>query len=141
MQTFLPYTDFAKCAQTLDRLRLGKQRIEVLTILRTLLDGKKGWHNHPAVKMWSGYEQALVRYGIAMCQEWRRRGYKDTTQPKIEAFLVHKSWQLPHWVGGKIHRTHQSNLLRKDYKYYRRFFLSVPLDLAYYWPRGQQYER
>jgi len=34
MQTFLPYPDFARCAAVLDPLRLGKQRVEVLQLMR-----------------------------------------------------------------------------------------------------------
>ena len=34
MQTFLPYPDFARSAAVLDRQRLGKQRVEVLQILK-----------------------------------------------------------------------------------------------------------
>jgi len=34
MQTFLPYADFARCAEVLDPRRLGKQRVEALQIMR-----------------------------------------------------------------------------------------------------------
>ena len=53
MQTFLPYDDFEKTAQCLDRLRLGKQRVETLQILKALLIPKYGWKNHPVVKCFS----------------------------------------------------------------------------------------
>ena len=36
MQTFLPYADFARCAAVLDPRRLGKQRVEVLQIMRAI---------------------------------------------------------------------------------------------------------
>ena len=78
MQTFLPYADFAQSARALDRQRLGKQRVEVKQILNVLKKGSGGWANHPAVKMWRGYEMALCNYGIAVCGEWTVRGYKDT---------------------------------------------------------------
>ena len=48
----------------LDPLRLGKQRVEALQILRALTVPGYGWRHHPAVKMWAGYEEALVRYGL-----------------------------------------------------------------------------
>ena len=43
MQTFLPDPDFARSARCLDRLRLGKQRVEVLQLLRALLVPGSGW--------------------------------------------------------------------------------------------------
>ena len=65
MQTFLPYSDFERSAKTLDYKRLGKQRVEAYQILQALSDPNYGWQNHPAVKMWRGYEEALVAYYAA----------------------------------------------------------------------------
>ena len=65
MQTFLPYASFEDVARTLDRKRLGKQRVEGMQILNVLAKppGYTGaWANHPAVKMWRGYENALKQY-------------------------------------------------------------------------------
>ena len=39
MQTFLPYPSFYFSAKSLDNKRLGKQRVEVLQILKTLSFG------------------------------------------------------------------------------------------------------
>ncbi|HEY9473227.1 MAG TPA: MSMEG_6728 family protein, partial [Mycobacteriales bacterium] len=64
MQTFLPYPGFTDCAGVLDQRRLGKQRVEALQVLRGLTVPDYGWRHHPAVKMWAGYEEALVRYGL-----------------------------------------------------------------------------
>ena len=72
MQTFLPFADFAETARVLDGRRLGKQRVETLQILRALRVPGYGWRHHPAVGMWAGYEEALARYGLQMCEE--RRG-------------------------------------------------------------------
>ncbi|WP_344942481.1 pyrimidine dimer DNA glycosylase/endonuclease V [Terrabacter ginsenosidimutans] len=36
MQTFVPYADFARTAAVLDTRRLGKQRVEVIQIVRAL---------------------------------------------------------------------------------------------------------
>jgi hypothetical protein len=68
MQTFLPYPDLKKSFEVLDYRRLGKQRVEAMQILNILLSDKKsgGWVNHPAVKMWRGYEDALCVY-MNMC--------------------------------------------------------------------------
>ena len=64
MQTFLPYQDFAKTAACLDYRRLGKQRIEAKQIYLALTVKDYGWKQHPAVKMWAGYECLLLIYGI-----------------------------------------------------------------------------
>ena len=60
MQTFLPFSDFEKSAKALDYRRLGKQRIEAYQIWKVLTGQTTAWKNHPAVKMWQGYEQALL---------------------------------------------------------------------------------
>ena len=78
MQTFVPEDTFAKSVRVLDRQRLGKQRVETLQIMKALAGLSKGWVNHPATRMWRGYEQALLDYQDATCNEWLRRGYKDT---------------------------------------------------------------
>jgi hypothetical protein len=139
MQTFLPYEVFQRSAEVLDRQRLGKQRIDAKQLLR-ILSGEgtgKGWRNHPAVLMWRGHELMLARYGMAICLEWRKRGYKDQ---QLEVFH-HYAWRLrreekkPWWLGkGAFHLSHQSNLLRKDPEYYSQFGWAVSPDLPYVWP-------
>jgi hypothetical protein len=76
MQTFLPYPDFEATARVLDWRRLGKQRVECMQILNALHGTSKGWVNHPAVRMWRGYEDALETYQSFMIEEWVRRGEK-----------------------------------------------------------------
>src|ERR671916_568603 len=78
MQTFLPYPDFLDSARALDQKRLGKQRVETIQVLRGLVQPGYGWRHHPAVKMWSGYEEALVRYGLDVCAVWCATGRADT---------------------------------------------------------------
>lgn len=134
MQTFLPYPSAASSAQVLDRQRLGKQRVEALQILRTLQGRSSGWANHPAVRMWRGHEHALAAYGVVMCDEWLRRGYKDTCRTRfVETANGPLIW--PTWIGDEaFHRSHQSNLVRKLPAHYRTFFPDVPDDLPYVWP-------
>src|SRR5690606_39383694 len=83
MQTFLPYPDFDASALVLDRRRLGKQRVEALQVLRGLTVPGYGWRRHPAVRMWTGYEEALVRYGLEICRVWRDRGHQDSCAAKL----------------------------------------------------------
>jgi hypothetical protein len=148
MQTFLPYADFARCAAVLDPRRLGKQRVEVLQVLRAIIIPNYGWRHHPVPKMWKGYEEALAAYGVAVCQEWCRRGHADTCDVKIRAELaklgittvreqaaIEAAGALPPWLGDEdFHRSHRSSLLTKDPEWYGDVFTDVPPDLPYVWP-------
>lgn len=141
MQTFLPYVDFEQSAKVLDMKRLGKQRVEVLQILRTLSGETQGWKNHPAVKMWKGYEKWLIFYGLSICDEWIARGYRDTCREKILAYLEqYKDQPYPKWMGGKIHITHKSKLIQKNPEHYSPIFGDdIPLNLEYFWPSENAY--
>jgi len=160
MQTFLAYPDFTKSASVLDNRRLGKQRVECLQILNTLNkhrftcpDCKQGrdnstcadcqeecrvtpWYNHPAVKMWRGYENALGMYGRTVCNEWLSRGFQDTCWNKFADYhQVGVGLVMPPWLGNPdFHASHRSNLLRKDFAYYSQFGWTEPLTLEYVWP-------
>lgn len=162
------YAYFEECAGLLDPKRLGKQRVENLQIMQALLGkrlvtsetlrpGKRiyltkdqwrieplnnsGWTNHPAVRMWRGYEFSLLSYQRAICEEWiHDLGFKDTCFEKT-AYLYFKSVKhlddgaAPPWLGDEaFHISHQSNLIRKDPKYYGIRFPGVPDDLPYIWP-------
>jgi len=137
----LPYPNLTKTAEVLDYRRLGKQRIETLQILHTLTGVSHGWRNHPAVKMWEGHEVVLADYGIAMCEEWIARGYKDTTLPRLREIrdnLENQVRELPSWWGEEaLHLSHQSNLIRKDPIFYGQLFSGIPDNLPYYWPTAQ----
>src|SRR5215207_9940015 len=88
MQTFTPYSGFETTARALDSKRLGKQRVEVIQIVRALTVPGYAWASHPAVLMWKDQEEALGRYGLAMCEEWTRRGFADTCAATITADLA-----------------------------------------------------
>jgi hypothetical protein len=147
MQTFLPFADFIESAKVLDNKRLGKQRVENLQILKALLDPNYGWQHHPAVKMWKDYAQSLGLYHCFIVAEWTRRGFQDTTLEKFcrliepelplpnypEHHFMH--YGIPSWLGDeRVHKTHRSNLLRKDPVYYGQFGWTEPSNLCYYWP-------
>lgn len=135
MQIFLPYEDIIDSAKALDTKRLMKQRVESFQILNTLQGKSSGWQSHPAVRMVRGYEAWLCMYSIAVCLEARRRGYEDNLLPVFELELKrYKSYTPPLWLGSYIHKTHQSNLIRKDSSYYKPQFPNVPNDLPYFWP-------
>jgi hypothetical protein len=148
VQTFLPYPDFAATARVLDPRRLGKQRVEALQVLRALTVPGYGWRHHPAVRMWTGYTEALVRYGLEICAVWVAGGRPDTvaatlagefpgpvrTQARLAA-----DGELPSWLGDEaLHRSHRSALLRKDPAAYGALFADVPDDLPYVWPASDR---
>ncbi|MBM2623273.1 MSMEG_6728 family protein [Actinoplanes sp. LDG1-06] len=147
MQTFLPYADFVASAKVLDQKRLGKQRVETVQVLRGLVTPGYGWRHHPAVKMWRGYEEGLVRYGLDTVEVWTATGRADTTAATLLIDLgtttdirtqeeLAAVGELPPWLGDPdLHRSHQSALLRKDAEFYRPLFgPEVPDDLPYVWP-------
>lgn len=150
MQTFLPYASYTKSAQHLDNKRLGKQRVECKQLLLALgmpigahEPGKGGWKNHPATRMWRGYEPALLVYSYVMCVEWFRRGYVDNLSNEFAvAYTRHTRHKpensgliRPPWTDRvELYASHRSNLLRKDKDFYGKFGWSEPDDLPYVWP-------
>jgi len=196
MQTFLPYPDFKRSAQVLDRQRLGKQRVENLQLMTALTGVKRDkktnklvrikpkaanpyqqgvdfdkrlppsgsglaesryppprgipWANHPAARMWRGYEAALLMYQQAICEEWTTRGYADTcfdTTNRIYRVAVKYEilpWvglseaPMPPWLGNKdFHKAHRSNLSRKNRLYYIQYWNTEP-GLEYIWPTTKE---
>jgi hypothetical protein len=153
MQTFLPYPEFARTACCLDIRRLGKQRVEALQVLRALTVTGYGWRHHPAVRMWAGYEEALVRYGLEICDVWCATGRADTCANSMRTELaaacgvevvrtqavLSAAAELPPWLGrDDVHRSHRSALLRKDSDHYRPLFGDEPADLPYVWPQSDR---
>ena len=133
MQTFLPYAAMGRSVQCLDYRRLGKQRVEALQILNAL-SGKTsgGWVNHPATRMWRGFEAALMHYRDLCIEEWVRRGYKNTMETSRD-----QDWAivLPSWIGDeRVHASHRSNLLRKDPDHYGTLGWQETDDMPYVWP-------
>lgn len=129
MITLLPYSDYNKTAQVLDDKHLSNQRKQVLDILTKVNP------IHPATKMWNGYAGQLVKYGVAICFEWRRRGNKDTFLEKIEE---HYDWDLkePPWLGDeRVHASHRANLIRKDPLHYLiKLKWKDDPKTPFYWP-------
>lgn len=137
--TFLPYPCFKESVKCLDDSRLGKQRVECHQILGILLDwptkgGKKrtGWVNHPAVRMWRGYPDALKLYMNKSVIEWVERG-------KVNNYEL---WDCtdrevinPPWIGDeRVHRSHRQVLLYKDYNWYSQYGWVEEPKYDYHWP-------
>ena len=155
MQTFLPYADFERSARVLDDRRLGKQRVETLQVMGVLVAAfwdnvagrvqerePRGWRSHPVVLMWRGHEGSLLAYQRATCAVWTERGFNDTCYAKTAALVAHRFGEVPPpkpppWLGDEaLHRSHQSNLVRKDAAAYGPLFPGVPDHLDYVWPQS-----
>lgn len=158
MQTFLPEPTFSLCAKALDNKRLHKQALEGYQILMVLTelapDGShrtpKGWVNHPAVKMWRGYEFGLVSYIHCMVEEWKGRGFNSTLAEKVDfiaetANIVktpetyRPNWWMDLDTFIPIMHTHRLALLNKNYEHYSQFGWEQdtgtrPDTYEYIWP-------
>ena len=148
VQTFVPYADFEKSMRALDTKRLGKQRVEVIQIVRALTVPGYAWSSHPAVLMWKGFEEALGRYGLTACAVWTERGFGDSCATTIVADLhaagvtsireyaeLAATDALPKWLFDEaVQLSHRSSLLRKDPEHYGPQFPDTPTDLDYVWP-------
>jgi hypothetical protein len=138
VNTFLPYANFEKTAKTLDYKRLGKQRVEAHQIVNILENPSKykGWKHHPAVLMWKGHLPYLKQYYNTIVEEWIKRGYNNNMilYSKNE---IKTTKYPPWWLGFRpLHKAYKANLLRKNKKYYTKFF-SVPMEYmkySYVWP-------
>lgn len=147
MQTFVPFTDFYQSAVVLDSKRLNKQLLEgrqiydILSSQRT----KGGWINHPAVKMWRGYNTALYTYLEAVKQACDERGI--STEKNWSAIEHMRKWDygtginlvLPPWWGDdRVHESHRNNLFVKDPLFYAEFESAKRTTCCdrcnYFWP-------
>lgn len=155
MQTFLPYPDYKKSMECLDKTRLGNQ---VWREGMTLIRG--GWPNHPASKMWRGSEYHLGLYllaGLEILRERSGKKYLDLEYKIKSEMGKFKDTGVPSWFGNKeFHASHRSNLLRKAnealeksviaesdkkllkyisiYQWYQKFNWTEPANLPYIWP-------
>jgi len=150
MQTFVPYRNLIQSASVLDKKRLFKQVVEAKQILCSLNANNlpkdwretktyinKSFSNHPAVKMWKGYEECLKYYYNIFLDESLNRGIK-TTMPFIDgkysksiegwreyALLCDESEiEFPWWFENEdLFRTHRARLIEKDELFYGAKFV------------------
>ncbi len=139
MIIFLPDQSYFECAKILDYKRLGKQRVEARWLLQELQKENSRFKNHPLYKMFDGYQYMVISYGIAICEEWLNRGYKDTL---LNWFLDQDQENYddsdPWWIfDERIYSSHRTKLITKDPVYYSKFGWSEIPDpnCSYYWPR------
>lgn len=147
MQTFVPYTDHSKSALVLDSKRLNKQLLEGRQIYSILSSGRTtgGWVNHPAVKMWRNYDNALFAYLEAIKDECVERGIQ--TEKNWNAIIDMHKWNYnrgsgmidpPWWGDERVHLSHRHNLYVKDSAFYAAFEYEPNFTCCdrcnYFWP-------
>jgi len=129
MQTWLVANTFEKSATLLDRRRLGAQLYESVHILASLrhknhllINPKRDVSNHPASKLWVGYERELGAYIYAHLSEWCNRGYKSDINTKnyrvITEGLERGMYNIPSWITSEVIVTHRNVLYRKNPTFY-----------------------
>ncbi len=117
MQTFLPYSDFARCARVLDDKRLRNQVKECDQIREACVNPEGPWGQHPIVRMWRGHEDWLDFYkACCLCEGSRRREEWCTdAKPPLTS--------PPIWLGDpRLHISHRANLVRKDPDHYSEYW-------------------
>lgn len=147
MQTFVPYPDFAESASVLDNKRLNKQLLEGRQIYKILSSKKnKGaWVNHPAVRMWRGYDNALFEYLRVVKDECIYRNIQTEKNWNALVEMYKWNWErgdsiiMPPWWGDeRIHQSHRNNLYIKDPEYYAEFVDDNRITCCdrcnYFWP-------
>ena len=153
MQTFLPEPNFQSCAAVLDSKRLVKQLLEGRQIMAALAGTTKGWVNHPATRMWKGYEHVFLLYLSHMRNEMDRRGYKtqnnwdEICRIYDQHFSDNEKYVEPPWMKnrmgefGRVINTHRRALYLKDpihYDSYKEYCWAFNLvcckSCNYYWP-------
>ena len=151
MQTLMPFDDFTWSVRCLDDDILSIQREDTLQIMHHLLiDGGGAIADNPAVRMWEGYERALLAYQQATCHEWSSvRGFEDriwesTRFMFLDVVVDPMATPLipPPWMGDvDFHISHQSRLLRINQEYYRKHFPGIRDDHEIVWPSNLYKEK
>lgn len=139
VNTFLPYSDFKKCAKVLDNKRLLKQRVEAYQIINIIYKRMKkekcGFYNHPAVLMWENNVESLKLYCNEMILESIRRKFmsqRPWENNKMKLYNIENNPEHPWWLGYQhIHYSHQASLLRKFPEHYIKYFSDLPDQYRY----------
>jgi hypothetical protein len=90
--------------------------------------GRKGKRN-------KGTLLNLLSHNLFFLKNFKKTLLKVTKEDLHKLEEIEGKIIYPLWFGKrKFHRAHKSNLLRKDRKYYLKYFWFVPNNLPYVWP-------
>ncbi len=123
--TWMPYSSYRKCASCFADRDLKQMRVNILRVLRYLERNSNRTRNK-AAELWRGFEQSLIRYGIAIALECRQRGFSDKSLFTLRAKYRHGCSQKPDWVyWSDLQESHRAYLLLRDE---RRFAVKLLLQ-------------
>ena len=137
VNTFVTSSNSTECARNLDNVRLNQQINEAHMIINTLEGRSKSYINHPAVKMWMSYVEALKDYCNKCTLEWTSRGKNNT---RIIYSELSNTIVYPYWFNmPTLHLAYKCSLLRKNPTYYNRVFKlkddeMYAMNYGYIWP-------
>lgn len=96
----------------------------------------RGYSRHPTRLMWANNLRSLAAYGLAICDEWIKRGYRDTQRPKFETYYsILADSGDPCWLGDeRFHSSHRASLLFKNPEWYGQFGWKEKPEINYFWP-------
>ncbi len=110
--TWVPYSSYHTCAKCFSDSDLKSMRVRILRVLRALKNERVPHRVNKRVELWRGFDQSLIRYGIAIALECRRRGFNDTSLEKFQAEYIQGVWPKPQWVFWEaMQESHRSYLL------------------------------
>jgi hypothetical protein len=112
--TWMPYSSYRKCAACFSDIDLKQMRVNVLRVLQ-YLDHGHHTHRQRAAELWRGFEQSLIRYGIAIALECRQRGFNDKSLLKLRSKYTSGNGKKPDWVyWADLQQSHRAYLLLRD---------------------------
>lgn len=162
MKIYLPHPNLTHSARCLDDDTLEHQITNAVMVAeacafarehRVLPSGLRNGKESRllCVGMWAGYEGFLLMYLRKLCLEaGLRRGWSGDPasaqdNPYVDAWQrvsnagCSLAPQTPKWYGLKrLHRSHQSELIKTDTLHYGEQFPTTPLDMPYLWPLNQR---
>ncbi len=112
--TWMPYSSYRKCAACFSDSDLKHMRVNVLRVLQYL---ERGSHSHRqrAAELWRGFEQSLIRYGIAIALECHQRGFSDKSLLTLRSKYRAGNGKKPDWVyWTDLQHSHRAYLLLRD---------------------------
>lgn len=123
VMTFVTCSDPKLIAKHLNKLNLGKQRVEAKQILDILEKNHiPNRINHPIVKAWRGYEEGLKYYINCMIDEFEARGCKNNM---VRYTFSTPTVVLPWWFGwDRLHQSHRFMLSVKNPWHYGPIFVN-----------------
>lgn len=115
MQVFITSLSCLETARQLDKVRLNKQVIEAGQILKAIDYEGKGWHNHPATRMYRPHKQWLMCYMECL------KAYRENRISDAEMWDGKAAALTPPFITEGLCVQHRRRLFTKDPVKYSAF--------------------